>query len=206
MQTLASAALLDGPWELTVKDEGSRAFVFVSNVLSGTVTRLDLRVEDRGVFVERETRIASGYMHRCDPAAFVVGPTGLALDPFRDVLFVASTGDNAIYAIPGASETFADHGRGVLAILDPVHLHGPLGLVRTRCGGLISAQGDAVNFDPNHPSEIVEYSPQGRFVAEFSIDPAPGSALGLALESSGRSVRFAAVDDGLNVLDIWDVH
>ncbi len=207
VQTLKSAALLDGPWDLTVRDEGSRALVFVSNVLSGTVTRLDLRVEDRGVFVERETRIASGYPHRCDPNAFLVGPTGLALDPLRDILYVASTVDNAIFAIPGASATFADHGRGFLFISDPAHLHGPLGLVRSPCGDLISAQGDAINPDENHPSEIVEYSPLGRFVAEFSLDPAAGSAFGLAIESSRGAVRFAAADDGpnVNVLDIWDV-
>ena len=32
--------LLNGPWDLTVDDRGSTAAVFVSNVLSGTVTRL----------------------------------------------------------------------------------------------------------------------------------------------------------------------
>jgi hypothetical protein len=77
--------------------------------------------------------------------------------------------------------------------------------VRTDDGNLISTQGDAVNPDPNHPSEIVEFTRDGRFVAELSIDPAAGSAFGLALEQRGDSFRFAAVDDGLNVLDIWDV-
>ena len=36
--TLADASLLDGPWDLTVDDRGNTAHVFVSNVLSGTVT------------------------------------------------------------------------------------------------------------------------------------------------------------------------
>lgn len=31
--------LLNGPWDLTVRDDGRRAKVFVSSVLSGTVTR-----------------------------------------------------------------------------------------------------------------------------------------------------------------------
>ena len=77
--------------------------------------------------------------------------------------------------------------------------------MRSVGGDLISAQGDAVNPDPNQPSEIVEFSSDGAFVAEFSIDPAPGSAFGLALEERATGFRFAAVDDGLNVLDIWDV-
>jgi hypothetical protein len=94
---------------------------------------------------------------------------------------------------------------GQLAVHDPVHLHGPLGLVRASNGDLISSQGDAVNPDPKHPSEIVEFTSKGKFVAQFSIDPAPGSAFGLALESSADGFRFAAVDDALNVLDVWVV-
>jgi DNA-binding beta-propeller fold protein YncE len=203
VNTLTSPTLLDGPWDLTVEDLGSRARVFVSNVLSGTVTRVDLRVGKHDVSVEGETQIASGYTHRCDPASFVVGPTGLALDPESDVLYVAATGDNAIYAVENARGASADHGPGKLVVSDRTHFHGPLGLVRTRTGHFISAQGDAVNPDPKHPSEIVDSSGAGKFVAEFSIDPAPGSAFGLALDGSGE--RFAAVDDGLNVVDVWNL-
>jgi hypothetical protein len=158
-----------------------------------------------GLIVEDATRIASGYTHRCDPAAFVVGPTGVALDRERDVLYVASAGDNAIFAIGDASSRSGDDGTGRLVVSDPVHLHAPLGLVEAPNGDLISAQGDAVNADPNQPSEIVEFTARGAFVTEFSIDPAPGSAFGLALEPSGAGFRFAAVDDGLNVLDVWDL-
>ena len=90
-------------------------------------------------------------------------------------------------------------------IRDSIHLHGPLGLARARNGNLITAQGDAVNPDPNQPSEIVEYTSTGHFVAQFSIDPGSGSAFGLALASFEDGFRLAAVDDGLNVLDIWVV-
>jgi sugar lactone lactonase YvrE len=206
VQTLASAALLNGPWDLTLQDFGAFAEVFVSNALSGSVTRLDLAVGDRGVTIERETQIASRYTHRCDPAAFVVGPTGLALDAAHDVLYVASTADNEIFAVPNATTTLRDDGQGHVAVRDTVHLHGPLGLALAANGDLISAQSDAVNPDPNQTSEIVEFSPQGKFVAEFSIDPAPGSAFGLALEPISGGFRFAAVDDGRNVLDEWLVN
>jgi sugar lactone lactonase YvrE len=167
------------------------------------VTRLDLAVSSTGVQITAETQIASGYLHRCDPAALVVGPTGLALDPNTDVLYVASTGDNAIFAIANASTTMSDNGQGTMVVNDQVHLHGPLGLARASNGDLISSQGDAVNPDPNQPSEIVEFTAQGQFVSQFSIDPAPGSAFGLALLQTSSSFVFAAVDDGLNVLDIW---
>lgn len=105
MQTLTSEQFLDGPWDLASKDQGDQASVFVSNALSGTVTRLDLEVRDdprNPIQVEAKTQIASGYMHRCDPAAFLVGPTGLALNPADDTLYVASTGDNEIFAITPA--------------------------------------------------------------------------------------------------------
>lgn len=194
---------LAGPWDLTVRDEGSTAQVFVSDVLSGTVTRLDLVVSGKRVRVASETQIASGYVHRCDPAALVVGPTGVALNPDTDTLYVSSTGDNAIYAIANASSTMQDNGTGTVVVSDQAHLHGPLALARASNGDLISAQGDAVNPDASHPSEIVEFTPQGQFVSEFSIDPAAGSAFGLALMQTGNSFVFAAVDDGMNVLDIW---
>lgn len=210
--TLTDANLLNGPWDLTLKDEGSRAKVFVANALSGTVTRLDLRIvgdgdEDKkdGVIVEKETQIASGYTHRCDPAAFVVGPTGLALDREKDILYVSSTGDNAIFAISDASDRTGDAGMGSPVVTDQTHLHGPLALALARNGDLISAQGDAVNPDPNQPSEIVEFTAEGQFVSQFSVDPAPGGAFGLALRPREDGFVFATVDDNTVVLDIWVV-
>ena len=194
---------LAGPWDLAVRDQGSTAQVFVSDVLSGTVTRLDLAASSKGVQVMAETQIASGYLHRCDPAALVVGPTGLALNAGTDTLYIASTGDNAIFAIANASTATRDHGKGKMIVNDQMHLHGPLGLVLASNGDLISAQGDAVNPDMSQPSEIVEFTSQGQFVSEFPIDSAPGSAFGLALMQMGANFVFAAVDDGMNVLDIW---
>ena len=205
VQTLADPSRLDGPWDLAVEDRGARARVFVSNVLDGTVTRLDLVVGFDDVHLEKATRIASGYVHRCDSGAFVVGPTGLALDRERDVLYVAATGDNAFFAIRDASDTDVDRGMGRMVVTDPVHLHGPVGLVLAPDGHLIAAQGDAVSFDSTHPSEIVELTDTGRFVGQFSVDSAPGSAFGVALESGDDGFRFVAVDDGQNVVDLWNV-
>jgi hypothetical protein len=215
VETLMNKRFLDGPWDLTVKDEGARALVFVSNALTGTVTRLDLLISGDGdgdgddhVVVASATQIASGYVHRCDPAAFVVAPTGVALDEERDLLYVASAGDNKIFAIPDASVSGRDFGRGRLVVDDPTHLHGPLGLALAPNGDLVSAQGDAVNPnpDPNGQSEIVEFTPGGRFVAEISVEPTnAGAAFGLAVEPLGVGFRFAAVDDFANTLDLWVV-
>ena len=206
MTALTDPNLLNGPWDLTIHDQGEMAQVFVANVLSGTVTRINLKISQHGnPIVKGMTQIASGYGHACNAAAVVVGPTGLAYDAVKDILYVASTADNEIFAVPHARKTASDEGTGALVYQDNVHLHGPLGLILDLNGDLITANGDAINGDPNQPSELVEFTPKGQFVGQFSVDPGQGAAFGLALTSSGNQVTFAAVDDATNVLDIWDL-
>src|ERR1700731_2689106 len=103
IQTLSDSQFLDGPWDLALDDHGDHAHVFVSNVLNGTVSRLDLDVGAKSVTVLKKTAIAAGYAHRPDPAALILGPTGLAFDRGADLLYVASTADNTIYVVPHAS-------------------------------------------------------------------------------------------------------
>jgi hypothetical protein len=204
LTTLTDSKLLDGPWDLTINDRGDEADVFVSNVLNGVVTRIDLSIPQGGTpSVVSMTRIASGYLTRTDPAALVVGPTGLAYDPKKDLLYVASTGDNEIFSISDAADRTTDAGMGQLVYKDDAHLRGPLGLVLAPNGDLITANGDAVNGDPTQPSELVEFTPKGKFVGQFSIDPNQGAAFGLAVSDENGLVRFAAVEDNTNKVDIW---
>jgi sugar lactone lactonase YvrE len=203
--SLGTNVKLDGPWDLTIVDEGSLAFVFVSNVLNGTVTRLDLAVSPSSVRVLNSTTIASGFTHQPNASALVVGPTGLAFDPIRDLLYVASTGDNAIYSIPNALFRLTSAGKGNLVFADPAVLRGPLGLVLLPDGNLIAANGDAVNANASQPSELVEFTPLGTFVGETSIDPAEGAAFGIAAEIQGNDLIFAAVNDDSNTLEVWDI-
>ncbi len=202
--TLTDTALLDGPWDLVVHDTEDGALVFVSNVLSGAVTRIDFMVDDGGsISVESETQIASGYATACNAAAVVVGPTGLAYDSRRDLLYVASTDDNAIFAVRRARRTREDHGKGRLVYQDDAHLHGPLALVLAPNDHLLTANGDAVNPDPAHNSEIVEFTRDGDFVAQFQVDPVVGSAFGIAVTAMDGGIFFAAVDDNLSIVEEW---
>ena len=170
--TISDSLFLDGPWDLTVNDQGSQAQVFVSNVLNGVVTRIDLSIPKSGdPIIESLTRIGSGYLHSIEPAVLAVGPTGLAYNPKNDTLYVASTEDNEIFAIPNAGSRTNDAGTGRVVYHDNAHLRGPLGLVLAPNGDLITANGDAVNADPNQASELVEFTPRGKFVGQFSIDP-----------------------------------
>jgi hypothetical protein len=204
---ISNSALLQGPWDLAINSDDNQTQVFVSNVLSGTVTRINLRIPPGGLpQVESETQIGSGYAHRTDPNALVVGPTGLAFDPKTDSLYVASTTDNAIYAIHDAAGTQHDHGKGQLVVQDSQHLHGPLGLTLdpNTNGDLIVSNGDAINTDPNQLNELDEFTPHGKFVGQFQVDSgAGGGAFGIAAQQMGGQVRFAAVDDNTNALDVW---
>ncbi|WP_232452281.1 hypothetical protein [Burkholderia ubonensis] len=203
---LVSAALLDGPWDMTVIDHGQRVTAFVSNVLNGTVARIDLMFDNSGgvTMLQSSRIIASGYTFRTDPSALVVGPTGLAYDANNDILYVASTGDNAVFAIRNAASTNGNAGAGRLIYFDKKHLHGPLALALAPNGHLVTANGDAVNPDPQQPSEIVEFTVDGQFVAQMQVDIVPGAAFGLAFGlGSQRQPQFAAVNDNTNSATVW---
>jgi hypothetical protein len=202
---LTNGALLDGPWDLTVNDQGNHAQVFVSNVVSATVTRIDLKIHGSQVVVQDMVQIGSGYGVRPDPAALIVGPTGLAFDPKKDVLYVASTDDNGIYAISNALHTRADRGKGRLVFQDQANLRGPLGLTLAPNGDLLTTNGDAVNPDPAQASELVEFTPKGQFVGQLQLDPAQGAAFGLQTVVSGNVLTLFSVDDATNTLDMRNI-
>jgi len=201
---LTDSKFLDGPWDLAINDHGDYAQVFVSNVLSGTVTRIDLRIPDGGKpHVLDMVQIASGYAHGTNTAALVVGPTGLAFDAKTDTLYVASTADNAIFAIPNAAITSRDHGTGKAIVQNDPHLHGPLGLVLAPNGDLIVANGDAVDAGGT-ANDLVEFDRFGDFVGDFQLDTGnAGAAFGIALSTDNGQIRFAAVDDDTNTVQVF---
>ena len=203
--TISDPILLDGPWDLTILDGGASAKVFVSNVLNGTVTRLDLDVGANNVTVKQKVQIAKGYASVPNSAALVLGPTGLAFDPVTGILYVASTADNAIFAIENAAVATQPQLKGKLVYQDNAHLRGPLALAFTPNGNLITTNGDAVNASPtpSENSEIVEFTKSGNFVAQFSIDSAVGAAFGIAVAPLVVLARLAAVDDTRNDLTVF---
>ncbi len=204
--TFGSLASVDGPWGMAIHDTGNgvsgTANVFISNVLSGVVSRIDISYTATALSATA-TIVATGFSHRTDPAALVLGPSGMAYDPSHDILYVASSTDNAIYEIPTAVATHSPVSAALL-VQDFTHLHGPLDLAILPNGYLVVADSDGSNADPNQPSELVEYSSTGQFVSQMSIDPNNGGAFGLGTYNMGwGTFRFAAVDDNANTLKIW---
>jgi len=201
--TLVDSNLLDSPWDLTVHDQGSQAQIFVSNVVSATVTRLDVSLTSTQVTVNSKTRIASGYAWAPNSEVVAVGPTGLAYDHVRDILYVASTDDNKIFAVSAAGSRTSGAGQGTAIFTDEQYLHGPLGLVLAPNGHLVTANGDAVNAGGT-PNDLLEFTTEGVLIATYQLDGgAPGAAFGIAIGRSERAVKFAAVDDNLNTVTIW---
>jgi hypothetical protein len=205
VQSLSDNNLLNAPWGLQSSEQGTHVLLFVANVGTATITRVDLKAQSSGKFtVNGMTQIASGYSGDCNQGAFVVGILGLAYDASKDVLYVSSTEDNAIFAVPNASTT-SDLGTGSVVYVDNLHLHGPTGLVLAPNGDLIVANGDAINPDPTQPSEIVEFTTTGHFVSQFSINPNPGAALGIALAKTLGKTDFAAVNKNTNSVEVWQL-
>lgn len=194
---------IDGPWDSAVIDGGSKVTLFVANGLNGTVSRLVFANGPQGSHMESATQIGSGFGHQCDPVTFVDAPTGLVYNPKTGSLYVASTLDNKVFALHDAATTDKDEGTGEVLYADNVHLHGPLAMTMAPNGHLLVSNNDAVNSDPNQPSEIVEFTLSGKFVKQLSVDPSQGGSFGLNVQTKNNVSTFAAVDDVTNSLLVW---
>jgi hypothetical protein len=200
IETWTDSVFLDGPWDLTIDDTGSYAHIFVSNVLNGSVSRLDVSVGPSSVTLEKIARVAEGYSHVPNAGAVVLGPTGLAYDAGSDTLYVASTNDNAIYSVSDAKRRSNAADKGTVVFANE-HLRGPLALRFAPNGHLLTANGDAVNADPLHPSEIVEFTRWGDFVREYNVDAGEGGAFGIDTRTDeDGGFNFAVIDDVTNNL------
>jgi len=199
-----SGSEINGPWDMTAFEEGNHAAIFVTNVLNGTVPangtavnqgtviRLDLNIPNEGMPKEVSTTvIGSGFSQRTDPAALVVGPTGVALGT-DGTLYIADTLANRTAAIPNALQRQTSAGRG-LTVSENGAINTPLGLTVAPNGDIIVANGGDGN--------LVEISPNGNQVAVKTVEPAgAGTLFGLAIAPMNKGVYF--VDDGTNALNL----
>jgi hypothetical protein len=204
-----SGGAINGPWDMTVLDADDVAELFVTNVLNGTVAaspntvnggtvlRILLVVPDEGApFEVLRTVIGSGFMERTDPAALVIGPTGVGLG-LDGTLYVADTLANRIAAIPNAVFRLTSAGTGKTVSTDG-GLNGPLGLAIAPNGNILTVNSNDGN--------LVETTPGGVQFTPISIDTSgtPGGAgtlFGLAVAPGGKGIYF--VDDGDNTLDLF---
>ena len=208
--TTVEGNLIDGPWDLASVDRGSVGILFVTNVLNGTlaaspgtvargtVVRIVLTLNRAVPTVTRETVVGSGFSERTDPAALVVGPTGLALGSGGS-LYVADSDLNRITVIPDALGRSRSAGTGTVLTRGGL-LNDPLGLTVAPDGDLLSVNGNN--------GDVVETTPSGQQVADTVLDdnpqpgpePGNGALFGLAVAPGGHGLYF--VDDDQNTLDL----
>ena len=223
-------SLINGPWDMTAFEGDHEAKLFVTNVLNGTVaaggavvhggtvTRLTLKVSGATMpALQSITIIGSGFPERTDPAALVIGPTGVGLrascagdrddcadqedrDQGRDhgdssLLYVADTLSDRVAVIDRALTRTTTAGIG-RTLSSGGSLNGPLGLVVTSTGTVLTVNsGDGF---------ITEISPHGAQLAKKQLDntgspPGAGALFGLAFDPAA-GVYF--VDDASNTLNL----
>jgi hypothetical protein len=212
-------SLINGPWDMTAHEGGTTAQLFVTNVLNGTVaangkvvnlgTVVRVGLKLRGALkpvVESLTAIGTGFAERTDPAALVIGPTGVALNSAcggddaeecdQGVLYVADTLNNRITVITHPLDRTDAQGPGA-TLSAGGSLNAPLGLIVVEDGGHLLTVNGADGF-------ITEISPAGQQVAKKLIDasgspPGAGALFGLVFDPA-HGVYF--VDDATNTLNL----
>lgn len=209
-------ASINGPWDMTSLEDEGGAHLFVTNVLNGTVDangavvnqgtvlRIDLAVSQTKMPEIRSiTEVGSGFAERTDPAALVIGPTGVGLSPTcaeededdSCVLYVADSLNNRIAAIFNPLRRRHSAGTG-LTVSSGGSLNDPLGLTVAPNGHILVVNGN--------DGFITEITPRGRQVATVLLDntggppPGNGTLFGVIFDPE-RGVLF--VDDGSNTLN-----
>ena len=208
-------AQINGPWDMTAFDEtgdeghASRASLFVTNVLNGTVAAggsvvnegtvvrvvLDVSASGGNPSVESITVIGSGFSERTDPAALVIGPTGVALGKNNKTLYVADSLNNRIAAIRNPLHRSSSANTGT-TISSGGSLNDPLGMTLSINGNILTTNGNDGN--------LVETTPMGMQIATTQLDgtgnpPGAGTLFGL-VDVPGHGLFF--VDDGSNTLNL----
>jgi len=196
VETFAGQSI-NGPWDMTAYDGGSRAALFVTNVLNGTVAangnvvntatviRIELNVPNQGQGLpsrQSTTEIGSGFAAQTNAAALVIGPTGVGLSR-NGTLYVADTLQNRIAAIPDALMRLTSASTGRTVTVNGA-LNGPLGLA-------IAPNGDILTVNGND-GFMVETTPAGVQAAKKLVDntiipgspPGAGCLFGIAVRAS----------------------
>jgi hypothetical protein len=199
-----SGSQIAGPWDMTSVTDGNQTTLFVSNALNGgaakgvhvlknsTVLRIRVRSgPGQPPKVLDEQVIANKIPWRDDPAALVIGPTGVALAS-DGTLYLADTLDNRIAAIPDALTRTS-------AMPDGGHTVSTGGLLKQPLGLTLAPNGDILTTNAGD-GNIVETTPAGKQLVAQSADKktGAGSLFGMVVDPAAGGLLY--VDDGDNTL------
>ena len=214
-----SGKQINGPWDMTASDGGDNAALFVTNVLNGTVAgggkivhkgtvlRINLRIEHGSMPKERgRTIVGSHFAERTDPAALVIGPTGVGLsrndrrdDGEDQVLFVADSLNNRIVAIRNPLHRNSSDGTG-MTVSQGGALNDPLGLAVAPNGDILTVNGGngflvRTRADGDHGHQV------GKVLLDNMGHPPGAGALFGLVPVAGQGIYF--VDDNENALNLF---
>jgi hypothetical protein len=148
----------------------------------GRVQRLTLRLNHfEPPTLVRSTTIASAFSQRTDPAAFVLGPTGLGLGR-HGILYVASTLTSRIFAIPNALTRRTSAGPGVKITMGG-RLNMPLGMAIAPNGDILTVNGGNGRIVETTPAGVQIFS---RFLNTTGSPRGAGALFGLAVLPAQR--------------------
>jgi len=142
------------------------------------------------------TVIGSGFSERTDPAALVIGPTGVGLSPDHSTLYVADSLNNRVAAI--TNPVFREKSAGTgMTISQGGSLNDPLGLTVSPGGNILTVNG-ADGF-------VVETTPGGAQIHKRVLDstgtpPGAGALFGL-IDVPRTGIYY--VDDASNTLNLF---
>ena len=161
--------------------------------------------------IESMTVIGSGFPARTDPAALVIGPTGVGLstacsandaddcpagqEGTRRALYVADSLGNRIAVIPDATTRTTSASTGI-TLSSAGSLNDPLGLIVAPDGHILTVNGG--------DGFITEITPRGQQIAKKLLDntgmpPGSGALFGLAFDPD---LGIVFVDDATNTLNV----
>ena len=235
-----SGANINGPWDMTAKDDGFIAQIFFSNVLNGgvasaapdtpvpagTVVRMTLITPPQGfgkpIAIE-QTVIGSGFPEENDPAALIIGPTGLGLS--RGGQNDQGQNNNG-QGQNGNEQARSDHndrgdqgdggalfvadtlGNRVAKISNPSFRSSSAGTGTTVASGAplngplglaVASDGDILTVN-SMDGNIVDISPNGTETT-FTLAGGGGDLFGLAIMPGNAGIYF--VDDSVNQLNLF---
>jgi hypothetical protein len=203
-------SLINGPWDMAALDSGTTVNLFVTNVLNGTlagggklvhqgtVVRLTLSVTQTTMpSLQSMTVIGSGFAERTDPAALVIGPTGLGITADSSMLYVADSLNNRIAAIPDPVFRATSGGIGA-TVSQGGSLNDPLGLTVSPGGNILTVNGNN--------GYLVTTTPDGNQISKTLLDssgnpPGAGALFGL-VPVPGQGLYY--VDDATNTLNLFN--
>ncbi len=170
------------PWSVIYATHNGTEMVYVSNVTTGSIDRIDLNGDAQSSFTE----IATGFSTNQGVPGSISAPAGLTYNAANDTLYVVDTNANRVVALAGVSAigldgvavtntgTFTGPSAGSASVIaSGAPLNGPISGALLTNGHILVGN----TLDPNGTNLILEISPAQGVIAKMNVDTGAGGAI-----------------------------